>query len=375
MQRVPWIVCLIRDLGSSRIVYDTTERRYSLLNKTSPPLAFAFWTPGYPAVKINLVSENGIPTVSGNGPPSAPDVTIIVVNWNLKGYLSECLKSINQFGGSLVETIVVDNASSDGSVEMVEREFPEARLIRNSGNVGFSRANNQAMADAAGRYYLLLNNDALLFENALPRLIEYMDSHTDTGICGPRVLNEDGTLQVRSKGRYPSIRTAFFHFFFPASWQHRGSRPLGFYEFKDSMEARPVEWVSGCALMARREAVADVGMLDADVFMYCEDVDWCYRMKRAGWAVTYVPAADVLHYAGRSMKKQKGKVVGAFATGLVAFYSKYHGKALSAIFRLVLLAGYGIQATGWVIDAIRGRGAGYDKLKRLFIRRGQRSGQ
>jgi hypothetical protein len=304
---------------------------------------------------------------------STPDVSVIVVNWNLKEFLEGCLDSIEAFRGSLdVEVIVVDNASADGSQQMVKSRFPGVKLIENSDNAGFSRANNQAIDLAAGRYFFLLNNDALLFEHSLPRLVEFMDSHPRVGICGPRVVNEDMTLQIRSKGRYPSVGTALGHFFLPASLQQHGQRPRGFYEFKDDLQSRPVDWVSGCALMARREAVAQVGMLDADVFMYCEDVDWCYRMRRAGWQVYYVPAATVLHYMGRSMKKQKGRKVGAHKAGLVAFYSKYHGRGSAALFKAVLWAGYGVQALGWLVDAVRGRGAGLDKLKRMMP--GRRSG-
>lgn len=300
------------------------------------------------------------------------DVSVIVVNWNLREYLHGCLKSIQDCKGGLsVETIVVDNASSDESAEMVATEFPEALLIRNTENVGFSRANNQAIELASGRYYFLLNNDALLYEHSLPRLVDFMDAHPDAGICGPRVINEDGTLQVRSKGRYQSIRTALAHFFLPAACQQVGDKTLGFYEHRDDMEVRLVEWVSGCALMARKEAVADVGLLDADVFMYCEDVDWCYRMKRAGWKVYYVPAAVAKHYAGRSMRKQKGKAVGAVRQGMIAFYSKYHNRPATVVFQAVLLLGYAVQSVGWMLDAARGHGSGWDKVRRLFSRGGR----
>lgn len=299
-----------------------------------------------------------------------PDVTVIVVNWNLKELLGECLESVQRHSGSLeVEIIVVDNASTDGSAEMVRSRYPEAILIENRENVGFSRANNQAMDVARGRYLFLLNNDALLFEGSLPLLVEFMDDNPTTGLCGPRIINEDGSMQIRSKGRYPSITTAIGHFFLPASRQHWGASMLGFYEYRDQAEMWPMDWVSGCALLARREAVEAVGMLDADVFMYCEDVDWCYRMIRLGWQVFYVPSSAVLHYGGKSMKKQKGKAVGAHKDGLIAFYGKYHGAGMTALFRLVLWLGYSIQAVGWVLGALAGRKRGIDKIKRFLPRR------
>lgn len=317
-----------------------------------------------------ISGDNARPTVS------EPDVSIIIVNWNLKDYLRECLESIEKFSDDVgVETIVVDNASADGSQEMVEREFPAATLIHNSDNIGFSRANNQAMDVARGRYFFLLNNDARLYEGALPGLVVFMDGNPGAGICGPRVVNDDGTLQVRSKGRYPSIASAFFHFFVPRRWQGRPGRPMGFYEPRDLMKTRQVDWVSGCALMARRSAVEEVGRLDADVFMYCEDVDWCYRMNRASWKVFYVPGATVMHHLGQSMKKQTGRKVGAHKAGLVAFHTKHHGATANLLFKAVLWAGYGLQALGWVLAALRGRGAGLDKLKRMLPGGRARSGR
>ncbi len=295
-----------------------------------------------------------------------PDVSIIIVNWNLKDYLRSCLKSVAQFGGNAVETIVVDNASTDGSADMVEKDFPEVQVIRNHENVGFSRANNQAIDVARGRYYFLLNNDTLLYDGSLPLLMEFMDNHANAGICGPRVINEDRSFQVRSKGKFPSIKTALGHFFLTETWQRNRNRPPGFYEFSDEMAIRQVDWVSGCALLARREAVDTIGLLDAEVFMYCEDVDWCYRMAKAGWQVYYVPSSLVLHYAGKSMKKQKGKVVGAHRAGLIAFYSKYHSRFNSAIFEIVLWAGYSVQVAGWICDSFRGRGDGMEKLGRVM---------
>ncbi|MHB8160061.1 MAG: glycosyltransferase family 2 protein [Thermoleophilia bacterium] len=320
-------------------------------------------------------------STSGPLPPNyasstAPDVSVIIVNWNLRDDLGGCLASLYKYSGGLeIETIVVDNASTDGSAGMVERDFPQVKLIRNQENLGFSRASNQGMAVAGGRYYFLLNNDTLLHEGSLRRLVEFMESHTDAGICGPRVIKEDGTLQVRSRGYYPSIGRALGHFFLPHRLRHRGSRSLGFYEFQDKMDARPVDWVSGCALLVRRRAVEKVGVLDADVFMYCEDVDWCYRMNRVGWKVWYVPSSVVLHYGGRSLSKQSGAVVGSHAAGLAAYYSRYHGGAAAFVFRMVLAAGYAVQVVGWLVAGLLGRRAGLDKLKRMAGRRDAGSGR
>ncbi len=298
-----------------------------------------------------------------------PDVSVIVVNWNLKGVLEECLNSVREHGaGLVVELIVIDNASSDGSAEMITREFPEALLTHNSKNRGFSYASNQGMRAAKGRYLFLLNSDAILHKGALARMVAFMDAHAGAGLCGPKVIDEDGSPQLRARGYFPSIPRALAHFFLPR-WLRNGLvGSLGIYEPHDGGAVGQVDWLSGCALMARREAVDEVGALDADVFMYCEDVDWCYRMKQAGWEVGYVPSAVVTHFGGKSMKLQSGRAVGAHAAGLAAFYAKYHGSARTAVFRGVLWLGYAVSALGWLISALAGRRAGLGKLRRLFGR-------
>lgn len=298
---------------------------------------------------------------------SAPDVSVIVVNWNLRELLRSCLESVRRHAGGLaVEIIVVDNASRDGSSGMVAREFPETTVIGNLENAGFARASNQGMAAARGRYFFLLNNDATLFEGALPLMVAYMDSHLGAGACGPRVVNGDGTLQAFSKGYYPSIPRILGHFFLPGRLQHPGGKALGLYEFEDRMEMRQFDWLSGCALMVRRQAAEETGFLDAAVFMYCEDIDWCYRMKRSGWSAIYLPEARVVHLGGQSMKMQQGAAVGSHASGLAAFYARYHGAGASLVFRAVLWTGYGVQTIGWLVAALFGRSGGVNKLRRLL---------
>lgn len=302
------------------------------------------------------------------GPASAGafDVSVIVVNWNLREILRECLLSVRGGAAGLdTEVIVVDNASSDGSAAMVAAEFSSVRLIENRDNTGFARANNQAFKLCRGRYLMLLNNDAIMLAGALPRLVRFMDAHPRAGICGPRIENRDGTPQSRTGGRFPTIATALGQFFLPAAWQRRTGRTMGFYRAADAAGGQD-DWISGAAMLVRREAAEAAGPLDDQVFMYCEDVDWCLRMKRAGWGVHYIPEARVLHYRGQSMKKQTGRAVGANKDGLIAFYSKYHGRAASVVFSAVLWAGYGVRAAGWPLAAFRDSGEEAGKLRRLL---------
>ncbi|MBE0428987.1 MAG: glycosyltransferase family 2 protein [Thermoleophilia bacterium] len=311
--------------------------------------------------KTNSIRNNAIAA-------REPDVSIIIVNWNLKDYLLRCLESLQQgASGVSTETIIIDNASSDGSAEAVRERYPAAKVLQNDTNEGFSRANNQAMEIARGRYFFLLNNDTFLYEPALKKLVEFMDAHPEAGICGPRVLNEDGTLQFRSKGRYPSIVRALGHFFLPESLQKRsGNRTLGFYDFGENGKERRMDWVSGCALMVRSEVVNRIGKLDSDMFMYCEDVDWCFRAARAGWSTYYVPSARVLHYGGMSMSRQTGRAVAGHKTGLSGYYGKYHGSAATALFRSILWLGYGVQACGWLAAFLRGNDRDAGKIKRML---------
>jgi len=297
----------------------------------------------------------------------APDVSVIVVNWNLRDYLRRCLKSILLQSGNLaVETIVVDNASDDGSISMLEQEFFEVSRIINRENVGFARASNQGMEKAEGRYLFLLNNDAELLEGALSSLVDYMDTHPDVGVCGPRVVNSDGTLQVHSKGFYPTISRMAGQLFLPRNLRHPAGRSLGLYEFNDDRTIREFDWLSGCALLVRREAVVETGMFDTGIFMYCEDIDWCYRMKKKGWKVVNNPQVDVIHFGGQSMKLQEGAAVGSHAAALADFYARYHSRSATTVFRIVLSTGYVVQAIGWMLAAIVGKREGLDKLKRRF---------
>lgn len=322
-----------------------------------------------------MTNNETLPHNSGDS-HLAPDISVVIVNWNLSELLHGCLDSLRSFGdGVVVECIVVDNGSSDGSVAMLERDFPEVTLIRNTGNSGFSRASNQGMKAASGRYMFLLNNDCLLEEGALQRMVSYMDSHPEAGACGPRVVNSDGTLQVHSKGYYPTILRIMVKMFMPERIKNTWGLSSGIYEYNDKKEIQEYDWLSGCALMVRRQVVDEVGYLDADVFMYCEDIDWCYRIGKSGWKVMYLPMAQVLHFGGQSMLMQQGAIVGSHAAGLVAYYSRYHKHSAALLFRMILTAGYAVQAAGWIIGGLFGRRTGMDKLRRISSRRRADSGK
>lgn len=234
-----------------------------------------------------------------------PDLTITIVSWNTCELLRSCLQSIQQSNPHIsYEIHVVDNASADGSAEMVRTEFPSLKLIVNQENIGFAAANNQSWKQAQGRYWLLLNSDAEVKPRALDTLVAFMDAHPQAGLATAKLLNPDSSPQYCAQP-VPSIwrlllETARVHKLFPASW--RGRVLLSTYW--NYQATIPVGWTWGTALIARRAAVEEVGALSDDFFMYGEDLEWCLRMRRHGWKVWFCHNAEVLHYGGQSSAKK-----------------------------------------------------------------------
>ncbi len=236
---------------------------------------------------------------------SQPDLTITIVSWNTRELLRGCLQSIQQSNTRAhLEIHVVDNASKDGSAEIVCAEFPSVKLIVNQENLGFAAANNQSWKQARGRYWLLLNSDAEVKPRALDTLVAFMDTHLQAGLATAKLLNPDSSPQYCAQP-VPSIwrlvlETSRAHKLLPASW--RGRVLLSTYW--NYQATIPVGWTWGTALIARKEAVEAVGALSEDFFMYGEDLEWCLRMQRHGWKVWFCHNAQVLHYGGQSSAKK-----------------------------------------------------------------------
>ena len=248
------------------------------------------------------------------------------MSWNARADLRACLDSLPTAvaAPSSVETVVVDNASSDGSADMVAFEFPGVRLVRLPANTGFSGGNNVALEDFDADYALLLNSDATCAYGALDDLLAWADANPDVGIIGPKVVNPDGSLQFSCR-RFPTFaagvfRNVYLGRLFP------GNKPAADYLMQDFDHAsvRDVDWVSGCALLIRRECLAQIGTLDAaSFFMYCEDIDWCLRAHDAGWRVVYCPHAVVTHAIGRSSDNAADRMILAHSQSMWRFYRKH----------------------------------------------------
>jgi len=275
---------------------------------------------------------------------SQPDLSIVVVSWNTRALLERCLGAV---AASLAaaplaaETFVVDNGSSDGSPALVRERFPWVHLIANDRNRGFTAANNQALRLARGRHLLLLNSDAEPLGGALAALVRFLDEHPRAGACGPELLNPDGSHQS-SRRRFPTLATALVESttlqrFVPA--RHPLLRRYYALDLPDH-RAAPVDWVVGACLVVRRRAAEQVGLLDEGFFMYSEELDWCRRLRSAGWEVWYVPSARVVHHGGGSSGRDLLHRHRYFHESKCRYFAKYHGRLTGTVLRLYLLLTY-----------------------------------
>lgn len=229
------------------------------------------------------------------------DLTITIVSWNTEELTRNCLKSLlTENVKRMAEIHVVDNNSSDGSVEMIRREFPEVRLFVNKENLGFARANNQSWREAKGRFWLLLNSDTIVKPKAIEKLTAFMDAHPQAGMASAKLLNPDGTVQCcaqREEGIFTTLlEFSRFHKLLPAKM--RGNLLLSTYFSYD--RPQKLGWAWGTALIVRRAAIEKAGELSDDYFMYGEDMEWGLRMRRHGWEVWFCPDAEIIHFGGQS---------------------------------------------------------------------------
>lgn len=271
------------------------------------------------------------------------EVSAVIVSYNSRAYLGRCLASVvPQVEAAGGEVIVVDNASADGSPEVV-RAFAGVRLVENRANVGFVRAVNQGLKLAAGRYFLILNPDTEVRPGALAALVAFLNDHPRVGLAGPRLLNPDGTVQP-SRRRFPTLPVLFAESTF-VQWRfpRLGLFRRFYCEDLPDGTAHPVDWVTGACLLARREAVEQVGLLDERFFMYCEELDWCRRMWAAGWQVYYVPAAEVVHQEAASSRQDPVRQRVNFYTSRWKYAAKYYGAAAGVVLRGWLLFGLAVE--------------------------------
>lgn len=272
------------------------------------------------------------------------DLSILIVHWNTWDDAAACVRSVAQsaYAGSY-EILFIDNASTEDRCEAFRAQFSrlDLQVVRNASNVGFAKACNQGMALARGRNFLLLNPDTLVREDTIARSVDFFDAQPAAGILGIRLLNTDGTLQRWTAGSFPSIRTAFNHYFF-LSILLAGVRGFdGLVLTREPAAAREVDWVCGAYMLARRAAVEAVGGMNEDYFLYAEDMDWCYRMKRGGWKVLYDPGTEVIHHSGRSLEQWSRDRYAIGIYSISRFYRSCGGTGFRlTVFNAVTAAGY-----------------------------------
>ncbi|MFN0072977.1 MAG: glycosyltransferase family 2 protein [Chloroflexota bacterium] len=265
-----------------------------------------------------------------------PLVSVIVVSWNTRELLRRCLASVTASRVPL-EVLVVDNASTDGSPEMVRREFPRARLMANANNLGFGRANNQVLPSVLGTYVLLLNPDAELESGALERLLAVLEQRPEVGVVGPLVVSTDGSVQS-TRRRFPTVSTTFVESTIIQPLLPSTHPLLRSYYVLDRADQEPqdVDWLVGACLLVRKVAIDQVGGFDPRFFMYFEETDWCRRFGQAGWSIVFEPSARVRHLGGQSSDQAPLRRVCEFNESKCRYVRKWHGLGPSLALRWFL---------------------------------------
>ncbi len=295
------------------------------------------------------------------------DLDIVIVNWNVAGLLAQCLHSIaGQADGTVgpdgtlsvashrVRVHVVDNASTDGSVRMVQNRFPWVHLLASEVNLGFTGGNNLAIPHAHGRYILLLNPDTELTPGSLAVMMQYAQQHPTVGVLGPRLRYGDGTLQP-SRRRFPTLTMAMMESTIMEQW-FPNNRWAARYRMEETPEdaVQQVDWLTGACLLTRKDVWDQIGLLDDRFFMYSEELDWCQRAADAGWLRVYLPTAEVVHYEGQSSGQLKASRHILFNASKVLYFSKHHGRLTGEVLRLFLLASFAVQFAEELIKWVLG---------------------
>lgn len=273
------------------------------------------------------------------------DLSIVIVNYNTKDLLKQTIESvINNTKGIEYEIWVVDNSSKDGSVEMVQEEFKNVKLIASKENLGFPKGNNVAIRKATGRYILLLNSDTKVIGDNLQNCVSYMDQHKEIGALGCKVELPDGTLDHACKRGFPTPEASLYYFL-KLNKIMKNKRKYGAYtaSYLGEDEVGEVDALMGAFMMIPRTVIDKIGMLDEEFFMYGEDIDWCYRIKEAGYKIMYYPKEKIIHYKGSSSKKKKAKTTYEFHRAMILFYRKHYNDKYNIFVKVLVYIGVALR--------------------------------
>ena len=349
----------LRIQGAMRLV-----RKGSLAYLLSRPLAWLYRA-FRRRIHLPIWKQDGAAAV-WRGAPARDErhplkLSVIVVNWKVRDLLRECLVSLHgrmRLPRDAWELIVVDNASDDGSVEMLRAEFPDAVLIANRDNVGFGRANNQAFGLCRGRHVLLLNPDTIVLDHSVDRMLEIMDRSPDIGALGCQLLNTDGSFQRWTGGNPPRLRNVACHFLLLYRLFPQAILPPPLYLESEPSRDIEVGWVSGACMMLRRQALG-VSIFDERFFMYGEDLELCDRLHMGEWKVVYTPTARIVHHEGQSLARQTVEVQQSKMRGLRVVFAMRNSPVLLPAYDCLLLAGFAIRLFIYSIAAVLRPNRGY----------------
>lgn len=267
----------------------------------------------------------------------APGLSVVVVSYNTADLLQRCLNSVFRCPPPRLEVIVVDNASSDDSAARVRAGFPQVTLLANGANLGFAAAVNQGLTVSRGRHVLLLNPDCEVLGDSLLVLVRLLDEQPDVGAAGGRLYYPDGSFQ-HAAFRFPTLLMSFFDFFplhtrlYESRWN--GRYPRSWYD-----RAFDIDHPLGAFLAVRRQALDQVGAMDERFFMYCEEMDWCYRIKRAGWRICYFPGVQAIHHSGQSTGQARWRMYVQLHRSRLLFFAKHYSQAYTAAARSIVQIG------------------------------------
>ena len=275
------------------------------------------------------------------------DLGLIILNYNTREVLRECLRSLAETRNCAVEIVVVDNASSDGSAEMVRAEFvgktaPNVRLIASAVNGGYAYGNNLALREfltqpQPPRALMLLNSDTRVPPDALRQLMDFLDAHADAGVVGPKLVLRDGSLDLACRRSFPTPRVSLYRMI-GLSKLFPKSKRFGQYNltFLDENETAQVDSVVGAAMLMRTDALRQAGILDETFFMYSEEVDYCRRLRQAGWEICWVPQARVVHLGAQSTRQAASQMFLQLYLAKVQYFRKHYGRFSARLYKLIL---------------------------------------
>ena len=278
------------------------------------------------------------------------DLSIIIVNYRTYDLTKQTIESVISKNHPFeFEIYVVDNNSQDGSLEKLQNDFYNEikneliKFIPSQENKGFAYANNLALKQISSKYVLLLNSDTIIVDNCLEKCLEYLENHSEVGALGCKVVLPDGTLDKACRRSFPNVSVSFYRMI-GLSRIFPNSPRFGKYNlcYLDDDGVYPIDCLVGAFMMVNSEAIKEIGLLDETFFMYGEDIDWCYRIKEAGWQIIYYGAAEIIHYKGSSSQKQKSKLIYEFYRAMYIFYNKHYKKKHSILTTALTYVGIGL---------------------------------